>query len=260
MTRELRRALTPDYTPACKRLVMSNGFYRAMQRDDVELVTAGIDHVERRGIVTDDGVLHETDIIVLATGFDTHAFFRPMELIGRDGICANDVWRDGPRAYQTVALSGFPNFFMMLGPHSPVGNLTLTTVAESQADHIVRLDRALAPPRIRHRGADGVGDRALQCEAACRDAGHGVDHRLQQLVPEQRRRARGVAAHAGRTPLDAGKPRPRPVRPAPAHDCVLRTTPGQLRAKPGTGGFAYLGRYLYLRRAMSGGETFDRSV
>jgi cation diffusion facilitator CzcD-associated flavoprotein CzcO len=134
----LRRALTPDYTPACKRLVMSNNFYRAMQRDDVELVTAGIDHVEPRGIVTDDGVLHETDIIVLATGFDTHAFFRPMELIGRNGICANDVWRDGPRAYQTVALSGFPNFFMMLGPHSPVGNLALTTVAESQADHILR--------------------------------------------------------------------------------------------------------------------------
>ena len=74
---------------------------------------------------------------MLATGFDTHAFFRPMELIGRDGIRANDVWRDGPRAYQTVALSGFPNFFMMLGPHSPVGNLTLTAVAESQADHIL---------------------------------------------------------------------------------------------------------------------------
>ncbi|MGV0049769.1 flavin-containing monooxygenase [Mycobacterium colombiense] len=134
---ELRRSLTPDYTPACKRLVMSNGFYRAMQRDDVDLVTAGIDHVERRGIVTADGVLHDVDIIVLATGFDTHAFFRPMELIGRDGIRADDVWRDGPRAYQTVALSGFPNFFMMLGPHSPVGNLALTTVAESQADHIV---------------------------------------------------------------------------------------------------------------------------
>lgn len=134
---QLRRALTPGYTPACKRLVMSNGFYRAMQRDDVELVSAGIDHVERRGIVTDDGVLHETDIIVLATGFDTHAFFRPMRLIGRDGIAADDVWRDGPRAYQTVAMPGFPNFFMMLGPHSPVGNLALTTVAESQADHIL---------------------------------------------------------------------------------------------------------------------------
>ncbi|MFZ1176959.1 MAG: NAD(P)/FAD-dependent oxidoreductase [Mycobacterium sp.] len=135
---ELRAALTPDYQPMCKRLVISGGFYRAIQRDDVELVTSRIDHVERRGIVTDDGVLHEVDIIVLATGFDTHAFFRPMQLTGRDGITADDVWSDGPRAYQTVAMPDFPNFFMMLGPHSPVGNLALTSVAESQADHILR--------------------------------------------------------------------------------------------------------------------------
>ncbi len=135
---ELRRALTPDYQPMCKRLVVSGGFYRAIQRDDVELITAGIDHVERRGIVTDDAVLHEADVIVLATGFDTHAFFRPMRLTGRDGISVDDVWRDGPRAHQTVAMPGFPNFFMMLGPHSPVGNYALTAVAESQADYILR--------------------------------------------------------------------------------------------------------------------------
>jgi cation diffusion facilitator CzcD-associated flavoprotein CzcO len=135
---DLRRALTPNYQPMCKRLVVSGGFYRAIQRDDVELVTAGIDHVERRGIVTEDGVLHEADVIVLATGFDTHAFFRPMQLTGRDGIAADELWRDGPRAYQTVAIPGFPNFFMMLGPHSPVGNLALTGVAQSQADHILR--------------------------------------------------------------------------------------------------------------------------
>jgi cation diffusion facilitator CzcD-associated flavoprotein CzcO len=134
----LRAALTPDYQPMCKRLVISGGFYRAIQRDDVELVTAGIDHLERRGIVTDDGVLHEADVVVLATGFDTHAFFRPMRLTGRDGITADEAWRDGPRAHQTAAMPGFPNFFMMLGPHSPVGNLALTFVAESQADYILR--------------------------------------------------------------------------------------------------------------------------
>ena len=71
----LRRALTPDYTPMCKRVVFSGGFYRAIQRDDVELVTASVDRVEQRGIVTEDGALHEVDAIVLATGFDTHAYF-----------------------------------------------------------------------------------------------------------------------------------------------------------------------------------------
>ena len=135
---QLRAALTPDYTPMCKRLVLSGGFYRAMQRDDVELVTAGIDHVESRGIVTTDGNLHEADVIVLATGFDAHAYMRPMEVVGRDGLRLDDAWRDGPRAFETVAMPGFPNFFMLLGPHSPVGNFPLTGVAESQANRIVR--------------------------------------------------------------------------------------------------------------------------
>ncbi len=134
---QLRAALTPDYTPMCKRLVLSSGFYQAMQRDDVELVTAGIDHVESRGIVTTDGVLRDADVIVLATGFDAHAYMRPMELLGRDGLRLDDAWRDGPHAYETVAMPGFPNFFMLLGPHSPVGNFPLTAVAEPQANHIV---------------------------------------------------------------------------------------------------------------------------
>ncbi|MGH3635096.1 flavin-containing monooxygenase [Mycobacterium sp.] len=134
----LRATLTPDYTPMCKRLVISGGFYRAMQRDDVELVTAAIDHVESRGIVTTDGVLHEADVIVLATGFDAHAYLRPIQVTGRDGLSLDDVWRDGPHAFETVAMPGFPNFFMLLGPHSPVGNFPLTAVAESQANHIVR--------------------------------------------------------------------------------------------------------------------------
>lgn len=156
----LRRALTPDYEPMCKRLVMSGGFYRAIQRDDVELVTAGIDHVEHRGIVTDDGVLHEVDVIVLATGFDSHAFFRPMQLTGRDGIRIDDVWQDGPHAHQTVAIPGFPNFFMMLGPHSPVGNFPLTAVAESQAEHIVQWIK-----RWRHGEFDTMEPKSAATEA-----------------------------------------------------------------------------------------------
>lgn len=90
----LRRALTPDYEPMCKRLVMSGGFYRAIQRDDVELVTAGIDHVEHRGIVTDDGVLHEVDVIVLAT-----VFAGGFDLDGAQAVGANDEDFEG---YQTL--------------------------------------------------------------------------------------------------------------------------------------------------------------
>lgn len=133
---DLRRKLTPDYQPMCRRLVISAGFYRAMQRPDVELVTEAIDHVEQRGIVTTDGRLHECDAIVLATGFDAHAFMRPMNLVGRDRNTIDELWAEGPRAHLTVALPGFPNFFMLMGPHSPVGNYSLTAIAETQAAHI----------------------------------------------------------------------------------------------------------------------------
>jgi cation diffusion facilitator CzcD-associated flavoprotein CzcO len=134
---ELRRKLTPDYEPMCKRLVISSGFYRAVQRDDVELVTEGIDHIEARGIVTSDGILHEIDVLVLATGFDAHAYMRPLDLVGQDGLTLEQAWADGPRAYRTVSLPGFPNFFTLMGPHSPVGNYALTAIAESQTDHVM---------------------------------------------------------------------------------------------------------------------------
>ena len=82
---ELRRRFTPDYQPMCKRLVLGTGFYELFERPNVELVDEGIHLVEPRGIVTADGELHELDVIVLATGFDAHAFVRPMELIGPGG-------------------------------------------------------------------------------------------------------------------------------------------------------------------------------
>jgi cation diffusion facilitator CzcD-associated flavoprotein CzcO len=134
---DLRRRLTPDYQPMCRRLVVSAGFYRAMQRDNVRLVDSEIDHVEQRGIVTADGTLHQLDAIVLATGFDAHAFMRPMSLVGRDGLTIQRLWEEGPRAHLGVALPGFPNFFMLMGPHSPVGNYSLTAIAEAQAVHIL---------------------------------------------------------------------------------------------------------------------------
>jgi cation diffusion facilitator CzcD-associated flavoprotein CzcO len=127
----------------CKRLVMSTGFYPAMQRPGVELVTAQIERVEPRGIVTTDGQLHDVDVIVLATGFDAHAYMRPMRLVGEGGVTLEEAWADGPRAYRTVGLPGFPNFFMLMGPHSPIGNQSLIAVAETQADYVMHWIREL---------------------------------------------------------------------------------------------------------------------
>jgi cation diffusion facilitator CzcD-associated flavoprotein CzcO len=139
---QLREALTPDYEPMCKRLIFSSRFYPAIQRDDVSLVTEKIDHVEPGGIVTTDGHLHPVDVIACATGFDAHAYMRPMNVIGRDGINLEAAWQTGPRAYRTVAMPAFPNFFMLLGPHSPIGNYSVTEIADTQARYIINwIDR-----------------------------------------------------------------------------------------------------------------------
>lgn len=87
---------------------------------------------EPRGIVTTDGALHEVDLLVYATGFDARAYVRPLEVVGAGGVILDEVWADGPMAYRSVAVPGFPNMFMMMGPHSPIGNQSLIPIAEDR--------------------------------------------------------------------------------------------------------------------------------
>ena len=136
---ELRRRLTPDYRAACKRLVVSGDFYTAIQRPNAALVTTAIDRIEESGIRTVDGTLHELDVIVLATGFRVDRFVRPIELTGLDGRSLDDAWADGPLAYLSVAIPGFPNLFLLNGPNGPVGNFSLIQVAEIQMDYVLEL-------------------------------------------------------------------------------------------------------------------------
>lgn len=135
---DLRATLTPTDDPLCKRLVISGGFYREVQRDNVDVVAAGIERVVPEGIVTADGALHELDVLVLATGFHAQRFMRPMAITGRGGVTLDEAWADGPRGYKTVAMPGFPNFFMLQGPHSPAGNQSFIQTAETQSDYIVQ--------------------------------------------------------------------------------------------------------------------------
>lgn len=135
---ELRRRFTPTDKPMCKRLVMGTGFYRLFEKPHVHLVDTAIERVEPRGIRTVDGVLHELDVIVMATGFDAHMFVRPMELVGVDGLTLSEAWDPEPHGYRSVAVPGFPNVFMLIGPHSPFGNQSLFTISETQADFAMR--------------------------------------------------------------------------------------------------------------------------
>ena len=145
----LREQLRPAYKAACKRLIMSDTFYPAIQRPNARLVTAGIERIEPAGVRTADGELHALDVLVFATGFNAHLFMRPMEVTGEGGVRLCDAWAEGPSAYRSVALPGFPNFFMLCGPNSPVGNFSLIQVSEMQLAYVMQLIDLIRTGRCR---------------------------------------------------------------------------------------------------------------
>lgn len=140
---ELRRKLTPSYEVACKRLVFSTKFYGAIQHPRCRLITTPIQQVEPSGIRTSDGELHESDVLILATGFQAHVFCRSIQLTGEAGLSLDQAWARGAESFEAVGLAGFPNFFMVGGPFSTVGNLSFITCAELEADYIVKLLQTL---------------------------------------------------------------------------------------------------------------------
>jgi cation diffusion facilitator CzcD-associated flavoprotein CzcO len=145
----LREQLRPNYRVACKRLVVSPDFYEAIQHPSARLITSDLDAIEATGVRTSDGHLHALDVLILATGFRTHQFMRPMHLVGPGGASLDAVWGGRPAAYLTVAVPGFPNFFMINGPGSPVGNFPLIEVAELQMGYVTQLIALLAQGQCR---------------------------------------------------------------------------------------------------------------
>lgn len=135
----LREKLRPDYTAACKRLIMSANYYDAIQHPNAELVTESIQCIEPTGVRTTDGHLHEFDVLVIATGFKVDQFMRPINVVGVNGVTLEDAWIDRPSAYLSVSVPGFPNLALLNGPNGPVGNFSLIDVADIQLDYFLQL-------------------------------------------------------------------------------------------------------------------------
>ena len=129
---ELVDKMLPEHPPMSARPVLVDSEYSIIDvllRDNVELVTEGISRITPKGIVSADGVEHDVDVIVYATGFRASEFLFPMEVHGQGTRRVPEVWEeDGARAYVGVMMPGFPNFFMLLGPNSSPygggGNIT----------------------------------------------------------------------------------------------------------------------------------------
>ncbi|MBR0773337.1 NAD(P)/FAD-dependent oxidoreductase [Bradyrhizobium diazoefficiens] len=128
----------PTYPPYGKRILLDNNWFRTLTRDNVELVTEGIDQFARNGIVTADGEHRPADIIVVATGFKVTEMAARLNISGRDGKNLRDAWgHDNPTAFLGLTVPDFPNFFCMLGPNSgPAHGGSVIFQSECQSRYI----------------------------------------------------------------------------------------------------------------------------
>src|SRR5258708_909575 len=176
---DLLDKVIPEYPPFGKRMLRDNGWYKMLQRPNVELVTGTVDRIEPDAVIA-HGHRYPADAIVLATGFQAARMLWPMEIRGRDGVSLRDLWGDdNPRAHLGLTVPGFPNFFMIYGPNTNLAHggsaifhsecqvryimLALREMIEQRADVVAvrqapyeaynaRLDAALAQMSWAHSG------------------------------------------------------------------------------------------------------------
>ena len=142
---ELRAKLTPDYEIGCKRILISNDYYPSLSRDNVEVVTEGVAEVRGSTVVGSDGTEAEVDTIIFGTGFHVTDTPAGDMIFGVGGRSLRDVWGPSMHAHRGVSVAGFPNMFMLGGPHSGIGHTSLTVMIEAQVefaiDAFAQLDR-----------------------------------------------------------------------------------------------------------------------
>ncbi len=147
---ELRKRLTPGFQFGCKRVLVSDDYWATFERDNVELITEPIEAVRREGIETTDGKLHVFDVIVLATGFLMGLAAAPFSIRGRGGRTLDEVWRDGAAAYKGMTVSGFPNWFTMMGPNTGPGHTSVLVFTEAQIAHALQAIKKMIAEDIKY--------------------------------------------------------------------------------------------------------------
>ena len=144
----LRAKCVPDYVMGCKRVLFSNDWYPALSRRNVDLITDPIERIAADGVVTAGGTLREADVIIYGTGFLTLDFLAPMAIAGVGGRQLHDAWRAGAEAYLGISVAGFPNFFMLYGPHTNLGGNSIIYMLEGQIGYALRAIQALERERL----------------------------------------------------------------------------------------------------------------
>jgi cation diffusion facilitator CzcD-associated flavoprotein CzcO len=138
----LRRKVTPRYVIGCKRVGMSNNYYPALAKPNVELVAAAVKEIREGSVVDADGAEHPIDTIIFGTGFKVLTDHPVATRIrGRQGQTLADYWQGSPRAYLGTVITGFPNLFMLFGPN--VGTASGFVMLEAQLEYLARALRSV---------------------------------------------------------------------------------------------------------------------
>lgn len=154
---EMRNKLQPNYDIGCKRVILSSDFYPALMRDNVELIDSGIERVEADAIVDAGGQRRRADVLILGTGFRATDPVPEGMIVGRDGADLGALWKHGPEAWRGVAVSGFPNLFMLMGPNTALGHNSVILMLEAQIGFILRA--------LEHRERNGLAALEVRREA-----------------------------------------------------------------------------------------------
>jgi len=133
---ELRAKLTPNYPMGCKRVLLSDDYYDALQRDNVELVTDNIERITKTGIQMKSGVHIDADALIYATGFSATTFMPRLDLTGIDGATLAN-WRAQSKAHRGITIEGMPNAFFMLGPNTGLGHSSMILMIEAQVKYMM---------------------------------------------------------------------------------------------------------------------------
>ncbi|KAF9485444.1 FAD/NAD(P)-binding domain-containing protein [Pholiota conissans] len=134
----LQDILIPKWPVGCRRLTPGISYLESLTSERVDVVYGNIERITERGCVSSNGQEYPVDVLICATGFDTS--YKPrFPIIGHKGQNLAEVWKDEPRSYFGIAAHDFPNYFMFLGPNSPVGNGAVLIGMEAQADYILNM-------------------------------------------------------------------------------------------------------------------------
>jgi cation diffusion facilitator CzcD-associated flavoprotein CzcO len=140
---ELRRKVTPSDEIGCKRVMLTDDWYPTLTKPNVEVITDAVAGVTPGGIRVGDSEERPADVIVLATGFKTHGFVAPMEVVGEGGRTLAEEWSEVPRAYLGLSVPGFPNMFLLYGPNTNGGTGSVIYTLEAGIAHVIAALREL---------------------------------------------------------------------------------------------------------------------